>query len=103
MANPEHLVKIKEGVQAWNTWRKENPFERPDLSGADLREAVLRWADLRWADLRDVDLRRADLRGVRNLTVDQLCQAKTLYKAIMESTLEAEVRQKCPELFNEPE
>ena len=25
MANPEHLAKLKEGVEAWNKWRKDNP------------------------------------------------------------------------------
>ncbi|MGA2411123.1 MAG: hypothetical protein ABSG46_12140 [Candidatus Binataceae bacterium] len=25
MANPEHLAKLKEGVEAWNQWREENP------------------------------------------------------------------------------
>lgn len=24
MANPEHLAKLREGVEAWNAWRKEN-------------------------------------------------------------------------------
>ena len=23
MANPEHLAKLKEGVEAWNKWRKD--------------------------------------------------------------------------------
>ena len=70
---------------------------------ADLRLAHLRWADLTRADLRWAYLAGADLSDVKNLTVEQLCQAKTLYKAIMASTLEAEVKQKCPELFDEPE
>ena len=25
MANPEHLAKLKEGVEDWNNWRKDNP------------------------------------------------------------------------------
>ena len=41
MANPEHLKILKEGAEAWNQWRKENPAVRPDLGEADLR-----WADL---------------------------------------------------------
>ena len=62
MANPEHLAKVKEGVQAWNQWRKQYPYIRPDLSEADLSKAKLYDADLREADLREADLREADLR-----------------------------------------
>ncbi len=25
MANPEHLAKLMEGVEAWNKWMEENP------------------------------------------------------------------------------
>ena len=33
MANPKHEEILNHGVAAWNTWRKENPLVRPDLSG----------------------------------------------------------------------
>lgn len=46
MANPEHLAKLKEGVQPWNQWREQNPNVEPDLSKADLREAFLYDANL---------------------------------------------------------
>ena len=61
MANPEHLAKLKEGVEAWNAWRETNPDVRPDLDGADLREADLRRANIREANLRETSLYRADL------------------------------------------
>ncbi len=35
MANPEHIAKLKEGVEAWNRWRDENPEIAPDLSTID--------------------------------------------------------------------
>src|SRR2546429_617874 len=38
--------KAKQELDAWNTWREENPVEQPDLSGADLREANLNGANL---------------------------------------------------------
>ena len=41
MANPEHLEILKQGVEAWNQWREQNPQTKPDLSGAILREANL--------------------------------------------------------------
>ncbi len=61
MANPEHLKILKQGVEAWNDWRKENSGVRPDLSGADLVRAVLSWANLVEAGLRGADLSQADL------------------------------------------
>src|SRR5271166_1219191 len=68
LANPEHLAKLKEGVEAWNQWREQNPEIQPDLSGADLREANLSEADLSEANLRGTDLcfahlQAADLRA----------------------------------------
>ncbi|CAN0566844.1 unnamed protein product, partial [Laminaria digitata] len=46
MANEKHLAKLKEGVEVWNKWRRENYTIRADLSGADLREVNLEEADL---------------------------------------------------------
>jgi len=68
MANSEHLKILKQGVNAWNQWRLENPEMIPDLEGAGLRGAHLSGADLRWADLfgaelTEVNLRRANLGG----------------------------------------
>jgi hypothetical protein len=73
MANGKHLLKLNEGVEAWNTWRRGNPYIMPDLRWANLRSADLREADLRWADLRGADLRKA-----RNLSAKQLAKASTL-------------------------
>ncbi|MGA2981633.1 MAG: toll/interleukin-1 receptor domain-containing protein [Terriglobales bacterium] len=66
MANSEHLAKIKEGVEAWNAWRKAHPEIVPDLreaslTGANLREAYLRRADLSRANLGGANLARANL------------------------------------------
>jgi len=68
VANPEHLAKLKEGVEAWNQWREQNPKIRPELSGADLGGADLGGADLHGADLvianlSEAYLRAADLSG----------------------------------------
>ncbi len=86
MANPQHLQLIQD-VDAWNTWREEDPGARPDLSGANLRGADLAMANLagallasanlvmanlRGADLRAADLRDANLVGARLLGVDLL-------------------------------
>ncbi|MGA3372062.1 MAG: toll/interleukin-1 receptor domain-containing protein [Terracidiphilus sp.] len=87
MANPEHLAKLKEGVEVWNRWRERNPVMRGnfeslapiirflagtwrwalpkralwELKDVDLREANLSGAVLGGANLARTDLRRADL------------------------------------------
>jgi len=70
----EHLAKMKEGVETWNKWRRENPNLLPNLceanlprgefSEGNLRKANLRGADLRSANLRGASLQEVDLRGV---------------------------------------
>ena len=65
MANDEHVALLKQGVDAWNKWRDENPRVRVDVSGEDLREAFLSGADLTEADLRKAFLADADLSGVK--------------------------------------
>lgn len=61
MANPEHVKILKQGVQAWNAWRREHPDIRPDLVGADLNGSDLKVVDLSGANLREADLREANL------------------------------------------
>ncbi|MDH3557191.1 MAG: pentapeptide repeat-containing protein, partial [Deltaproteobacteria bacterium] len=51
MANPGHLTKLKESVEAWNKWWKDKPKIRRDLTEANLTEANLTEANLRKADL----------------------------------------------------
>ena len=63
MANPEHLAKLKEGVESWNAWRQESSKLVPDLTGANLSHAKLFGADLRRANLSHVDMYCADLSG----------------------------------------
>jgi uncharacterized protein YjbI with pentapeptide repeats len=90
MANPEHLAKLDEGVEAWNQWRAGQAFV-PDLRGAALRGKDLSSANLRGADLRGAgfsetnlsgaSLREANLQGVdlsvahRGLQTEQLAGA----------------------------
>ena len=147
MANPVHLSILKEGVEAWNKWRKDKPKIRRDLTDANLTEANLTEANLRktdlgyasltgavleradlkeanlfgvnlrkanlfGADLRGANLRRADLAeanleaanftGAENLEIEQLCEAKTLYKVQLDQELEKQVMGKCPHLFETP-
>jgi len=63
MANPEHLEILKQGVEKWNTWRKDNPNALPDLFAANLSMADLGGANLSGANLLMTILEEADLRG----------------------------------------
>jgi len=65
MANKEHLAILRQGVEVWNQWKRDNPNIFPDLSKADLRGA-----DLRRANLIRVDFRRADLHEANLLRVN---------------------------------
>ena len=58
MAHQEHLRVFRQGVNAWNTWRSENPGEKPDLTGLRMKKA-----DLSRIDLSKSQLAKADLRG----------------------------------------
>jgi hypothetical protein len=75
MAKGKHLKILRQGVEGWNRWRRENPDTRPDLSRArlcrmnlseaNLSGANLRSANLSWANLRSAKLDKADLMGAR--------------------------------------
>jgi Pentapeptide repeats (8 copies) len=79
MANDEHVALLKKGVDAWNTWRNENPNIVPDLqrehfSRMNLTEANLIEANLSGAYLHGALLFRANLSGA-NLCGTQLIEA----------------------------
>lgn len=95
MANQEHLDRLRQSVQEWNQWRKNNLLLRIDLSGANLTGANLHSANLSGAnlhsavlvraflvdanlsgaDLSKANLSRASLRGV-NFSGAFLCRSK---------------------------
>jgi uncharacterized protein YjbI with pentapeptide repeats len=63
MANPKHLAKLKEGVEAWNWWRERHPKLPPDLRGLSLPNAKLNGINLSWSDLLGAELLNAELIG----------------------------------------
>ncbi len=98
MANPKHLDKLKEGVEAWNAWRDENPDVMPDLVETNLSGADLTGANLSVADLTGAILIKAD-----GLDSDQLCSTSSLVNALLDEDLKIEAMKRCPEKFKEKE
>ena len=92
MANIEQLkILKKEGVEAWNKWRKDNPDVKIDLTGvklylANLREAKLGGAILTNADLTGAILTDADL-SYANLYLADLRYADLSYANLRETYL----------------
>ena len=72
MANAEHLDILKQGVEAWNQWRHQNPHTKPGLYGANLRWGHLGKVNLEGADLIQAQLQGAILTGATGLTKDQI-------------------------------
>jgi uncharacterized protein YjbI with pentapeptide repeats len=61
--NQEHYNKLREGVEAWNKWRKEHPDIIPDLERANLGLSHLEGIDLVGAHLERANLGGAHLEG----------------------------------------
>jgi uncharacterized protein YjbI with pentapeptide repeats len=61
MANEEQLEILKQGMEVWNKWRKENRKVNINLDHASLRGANLSGYNLNGANLNGADLHKADL------------------------------------------
>lgn len=86
MPNEEHLKIIKQGVNAWNQWREENPDTIPDLSQADIRGYQLQKINLENANLKEVKLQHSNLTGA-NLENANLNKAKLLETNLQSANL----------------
>ena len=51
MADQSHLDTLQRGVEAWNSWRAQNPTASPSLSEVDLTHSALVKTDLKGATL----------------------------------------------------
>jgi hypothetical protein len=90
MANPEHVAKLKEGVEAWNKWRAREPQVTPDLTLASLPGTILHGAslvgvNLARSNLFDANLASANLSGA-NLDGANLAEA-ILFRANLENAI----------------
>ena len=70
MANKEHLMALRQGTEAWNAWRKQNPDAQPDLHGALLMETQLAGVYLPKANLAKADFCESNLQGANFAKAD---------------------------------
>ena len=81
MPKDEHVVLLRRGTGAWNSWRSERD-DIPDLSQAGLRGLDLSGYDLSRANLRGADLRGTNL-SQANLSGANL-EGANLFKAVLD-------------------
>ena len=74
MANADHLAILKQGVEVWNTWRKENSKITPDLSRVDFNVDDFNGIDLRCVNFHATNLERAIFLAT-NLVRANFCEA----------------------------
>lgn len=103
MANPEHIIWLREGVGSWNRLRQEQPFT-PDLSGEDVSAALaghLPGSDpmydvsLAGINFAGADLSRAELNRV-DLTEANFMKAKLIDTTFRWSRLKNATFLECP-------
>ncbi len=71
-----------------------------NLQGADLREAKFQGAKFEGAEINDANLQDADLSGAKNLTLDMLLEAGSLYQVKgLDPEIKKELSKKKPGLF----
>ena len=96
MANTAQLAILKQGVEAWNSWREQNPntvisLASADLSNTSLEGVNLADADLKGANLSCVCLNHANLVSARlqsaNLTHAVLSHANLAHAHLEKANL----------------
>ena len=102
LTNLRNAYLGKANLSRINLWKSDISYAylgKANLQEAYLGKANLQMADLSNANLQNANLKEADLRNVKGITVEQLSQAKTLYEAKLDSSLESELKQRFPSLF----
>jgi uncharacterized protein YjbI with pentapeptide repeats len=84
-----------------NAFLNGSHLGKVNLSNADLRDADFSEVNFTGADLTDANLERTNLKGAVKLSLIQLCTARTLYQAKLDSRLGEQVKEECPQLLVE--
>jgi uncharacterized protein YjbI with pentapeptide repeats len=82
-------------------------FQLANLEGVNFQEAELFGANLMNATVKDTNFQQAslvgtNLKGSKELTIQQLCGAYSLWKAQLDQKIYDEVKEKCPRLLKRP-
>lgn len=82
-------------------------FKNASLTAANFEDTTISGSSFRGADLKSVkwimaDLKEADLTEAENLDIDELCNAKTLFRAKLDSEVKRQIKSKCPQLLENP-
>jgi uncharacterized protein YjbI with pentapeptide repeats len=96
-----------EGATLEYAYISKSHFKNANLKKANLKRSTLdnvyfEGANLEGANFEGASLEGTYLKGAKNITIDQLSKAKTLYNAKLDEELENELRAKYPHLFDEP-
>lgn len=83
MAYREHLEILKQGVDVWNQWRKNNITVRPSLTEADLQGGDFKGINLRLVNLTAASFSGADLSGAN------LCETKMIFANLTDANITA--------------
>jgi uncharacterized protein YjbI with pentapeptide repeats len=101
-----HQADLREANLQQANFREANlqlaNLEDANLQKADLEKTNIEEANLDGAYLLNAVLLGANLTGAKNLTIAQLSQAKTLYKAKLDPELLEQVKECCPHLLEKP-
>ncbi len=120
---PDYEIYQRSQVNLMYTGLKYAKLENANLQNADLQFAQLQFSELTNTNLQNANLTRCDLQvanfsgsnlqnatfifanleKARNLTIDQLLKAKTLYRIKLPDGMEAKIRDLKPELLKKPE
>jgi hypothetical protein len=95
-----------EGANLDHTILKLANLKNAYLQGANLHSTTLRGALLDGGNFQDcqmagLDLSYAKFHSVKNVSLEELCKAKTLYKAELDNDLQARVTKACPDILSE--
>ena len=81
---------------------RETNLKLSELQKANFKEAKLQGANFRGVNMAGADFQEANLLGAQNLSITQLCEVYTLYEAKLDPKHLKQVKEKCPNLLQEP-
>jgi uncharacterized protein YjbI with pentapeptide repeats len=90
------------GADLQGTWFLATNLAGSSFLGADLRKCRMMGSNVANAGFEGASFIGADLRYIKNYTIEQLSKAHSFYNAIMDSSLEDQLKKKYPQLFIKP-